>query len=138
MIKIQHKVNMEGLKAKGRENRATMQTEGELDWNKSMARGSMTSWKDEYWTIILSIPLIGCFIPKVAPHILKGFEVLQTTPNWYKAAVGLAIAASFGYRKFADWNMRRVMVNGGGPSPSKKHPPVEPPDAVDDVIDARP
>ena len=30
------------------------------DWEKIMAQGSQSSWKDEYFVIILSLPLILC------------------------------------------------------------------------------
>ena len=33
------------------------------DWERMMAQGSQSSWKDEYFVIILSIPLILCWIP---------------------------------------------------------------------------
>lgn len=138
MIKIQHRVNMEGLKAKGKETRMLLETEEHMEWNKAMARGSMTSWKDEYWTIILSIPMIGCFIPKVAPYIMEGFKVLSTTPDWYKAAIGLAIAASFGYRKFADWNMQKhLKTNGYFPKPPNHvEIPEEPTEEDEEIADA--
>lgn len=116
-MNAQHKIRMEALKHEGREARAMMDKEQEVVWDQAMSQGSMTSWKDEYWTIILSIPMIGCFIPKVAPYILEGFKVLEQTPDWYKAAVGLAIAAAFGYRKFADWQMKKITANGNGSGP---------------------
>lgn len=124
VMKLQHKTTMERIKIEGTETRALMDKEQEVAWDKHMSAGSMTSWKDEFWTIVLAIPMIGCFIPKLAPHIMKGFEVLQQTPDWYKAAVGLAIGAAFGYRKFADWNMRKFTnrqieyTNGDGPAPT--------------------
>ena len=33
------------------------------DWEKIMAQNSGSSWKDEWFVIILSIPMILCFIP---------------------------------------------------------------------------
>ncbi len=122
VMKLQHKTTMERIKIEGTETRALMDKEQEVAWDKHMSAGSMTSWKDEFWTIVLAIPMIGCFIPKLAPHIMNGFEVLQQTPDWYKAAVGLAIGAAFGYRKFADWNMRKftkrqIAYTNGGPDP---------------------
>jgi hypothetical protein len=126
VMQAQHKVKMAEIKIIGAENRAMLDKTQEVNWDQAMSQGSMTSWKDEYWTIILSIPMVGCFIPKVAPYILEGFKVLQQTPDWYKAAVGLAIGAAFGYRKFADWNMKKYLkqgANGGseGPAPKPEH-----------------
>ncbi len=36
---------------------------GEIDWDLEMAKGSTSSWKDEWLTILFSIPLILAFIP---------------------------------------------------------------------------
>ena len=36
---------------------------GELEWDLEMARGSQSSWKDEWLVILFSIPLILAFIP---------------------------------------------------------------------------
>lgn len=79
----------------------------EQEWNTIQAKNSNSSWKDEYWTIVLSIPMIGCFIPQLAPYIKEGFDALAGTPDWYKAATLTAIAAAFGYRKLIDYAKRK-------------------------------
>ena len=56
------------------------------------------SWKDEFLTILMSIPVIMCFIPPLADHALKGFEILEQTPEWYRLAFLGIVAASFGLR----------------------------------------
>lgn len=73
--------------------------EADANWDTIMAEGSQNSWKDEYWTIVLSIPAILAFFPGAVEYVLAGFEALNKMPDWYKAAVGIAIAAAFGYRK---------------------------------------
>ena len=73
----------------------------EINWDIEMARASATSWKDAYWTVSLSVPLVLCFFPEAAQYIKEGFQVLKASvPDWYVAAVGAAIAAAFGYRGF--------------------------------------
>ena len=44
------------------------------EWEKYQAQASVGSWKDEYWTIVLSIPAIMCFIPELAGDALEGFK----------------------------------------------------------------
>jgi hypothetical protein len=83
-------------KAKQRAKLKIIENEG--NWEQIMARGSATSWKDEWFTIILSIPLIGAFIPEAVPYIMSGFDALERTPEWYQWAVLAAISASFGLR----------------------------------------
>lgn len=72
------------------------QATSNIEWEKSMADASKTSWKDEYWTVLLSIPLILAFIPPAVPWIEKGFNVLAVVPEWFAISIGLAISAAFG------------------------------------------
>lgn len=68
---------------------------GELDWNQTMAEASNKSWKDEWLTILVSIPLILAF---TGHHdiVMRGFTALEAMPDFYKTAVGVVFAASFG------------------------------------------
>jgi hypothetical protein len=68
---------------------------GELDWNQTMAEASNKSWKDEWLTILVSIPLILAFTGNEAV-VTRGFAALETMPDFYKTAVGVVFAASFG------------------------------------------
>ena len=69
----------------------------EAAWN--IAQIANSGWKDEYWTIVLSIPFIGCFIPFLQGYIIQGFEVIKMTPPWYQYFVGIAVAAAFGFQQ---------------------------------------
>ncbi len=62
-----------------------------------------SGWKDEFWTLIIALPLVMCFIPGLDKYALRGFEVLEQTPEWYRWAVGIAIGSAFGVRKFTDF-----------------------------------
>lgn len=68
------------------------------DWESIMASASVTSWKDEWLTLLFSIPLIGAFIPKFVPTIQAGFAVLESMPEWYRITLSVIVAASFGVR----------------------------------------
>ena len=68
------------------------------DWERIMAEGSRSSWKDEWFVIILSIPLVLCWIPGAEGWVDRGFEQLNKAPDWYFYSLGLAISASFGVR----------------------------------------
>ena len=71
---------------------------GEIDWDLEMAKGSQTSWKDEWLTILFSIPLILAFIPGMEEVVANGFAQLQAMPEWYQYSLGVIVAASFGVR----------------------------------------
>ena len=71
---------------------------GEIDWDLEMAKGSQHSWKDEWLTILFSIPLILAFIPGMEEVVANGFAQLEKMPQWYQYSVGVIVAASFGVR----------------------------------------
>ena len=78
----------------------TQQT-ADIAWENLSITNS--GWKDEYWTLILSIPAIMCFIPGMDVYVRAGFSSLTDCPEWYQWAVGIAIGSAFGIRKFADF-----------------------------------
>lgn len=71
----------------------------EVQWNIKSLENS--GWKDEWLTIILSIPLVLVFFPMMVEEIMAGFAALEQTPEWYRAAIGVMIASAFGYQKIA-------------------------------------
>ena len=74
------------------------QIKGEIDWDVEAVKGSKESWKDEYLTILFSIPLLLCFLPFTVEYVERGFEALALTPDWYKYTLGVIVSASFGIK----------------------------------------
>jgi len=73
------------------------------DWEKSMAGASANSWKDEFWTIVFSIPLIlvfygAMFEPNIIERVNEAFKALESLPDWYQYLLFMAVSASFGIR----------------------------------------
>ncbi len=67
------------------------------DWEQIHAKGSQTSWKDEFWTIIFAIPLVLGFVGfEDVTH--KGFAALSAMPDWYQYTLVTMVLASFGIR----------------------------------------
>lgn len=75
----------------------------EANWDNIQATNAGTSWKDEWFTILFSVPLVMAFIPEAVPLVSEGFKVLEGMPDWYKAFLGAAVAASFGIRTLSKW-----------------------------------
>ena len=73
----------------------------DIAWEKTSLEQS--GWKDEYWTIVLSIPMILCFIPGLVTYVEQGFAALQNTPEWYRYVVGIAIGSAFGVKSVANF-----------------------------------
>jgi hypothetical protein len=68
------------------------------EWEKYQAQASVGSWKDEYWTLVLSVPAILCFVPPMTPYVMDGFAVLSKMPDYFKAFLAMSISASFGIK----------------------------------------
>lgn len=67
------------------------------EWDLAQAENAKTSWKDEWFVILLSMPLIGAFTG-FEGEIARGFQVLDSMPDYYKAFLAAAVAASFGFK----------------------------------------
>ena len=71
----------------------------EAEWDRIMAKASANSWKDEWLTILFSIPLVLVFLGDTGRDIVaNGFSALETMPDWYQYTFGVIVAASFGVR----------------------------------------
>lgn len=68
----------------------------DASWELEQIRNS--GWKDEAVLTVVSIPLVGCFIPAFADDILRGFEVLERTPDWFRWLVLIIFTAVYGIR----------------------------------------
>ena len=83
---------------KGKIKKSEAKAENAASWDEIAQTNSSTSWKDEYLTLLVSIPLIMCFIPSLVPYVREGFAVLDTMPTWYQYTFSVIVAASFGVR----------------------------------------
>jgi len=69
------------------------------EWEKLMAKGSQNSWKDEWLTVLFSIPLILAFCGDWGRHIVEqGFAALEAMPDYYQYTLGVIVSASFAVR----------------------------------------
>jgi hypothetical protein len=97
------KLDVELARAKAEADVYVKRETSEIDWGLIMAEGSKTSWKDEWFVILWSVPLGMAFIPGMAPYVRQGFDVLDASvPDWFIAGLGVMIAASFGVPKVID------------------------------------
>lgn len=78
--------------------------QNDANWESQMADASKDSWKDEFWTIILAIPLfmVGYAIAAndvtIIDRVATGFAALENLPEWYQYLLFIAISSSFGVR----------------------------------------
>ncbi len=78
--------------------------QNDSDWETKMVDASATSWKDEFWTIILAIPIfmVGYAIiandMTVVERVQQAFSTLNDLPEWYQYLLFIAISSSFGIK----------------------------------------
>ena len=70
----------------------------ESAWEIIHAEQTQAKWTDDWFSILLSIPLVGAFIPPLVPWIISGFEALDKMPEYYQYWLAVAILSSFGIR----------------------------------------
>ena len=74
------------------------------DWENKAIDASANSWKDEFWTLVLSVPIfmIGYSIvvgdPEIVVRVEAGFVALSNLPEWYQYLLFIAISSSFGIK----------------------------------------
>ena len=74
------------------------------DWENKAIDASANSWKDEFWTLVLSVPIfmIGYSIvvgdPEIVVRVESGFAALSNLPEWYQYLLFIAISSSFGIK----------------------------------------
>jgi len=75
------------------------QLTGEIDWDLAAIQATQNSWKDEWITLLFSIPLILAFCGDWGNDIVQaGFLALETMPTWYQYSLGGIVSASIGIR----------------------------------------
>lgn len=103
MVKAAGKVKIEQALVDGQIKRIQTAMDNDQQIDLMATRGMMHSWKDEWFTILLSIPVIMAFIPipEIQALVGEGFRILKNdTPEWYQYCFIGAIVASFGIRSF--------------------------------------
>ena len=74
------------------------QIAGKVKWEASAVDQMKGSWKDEFVLSALMIPAICSFLPFMQPHIERGFQILETLPEYYTHLLYLACSVSLGVR----------------------------------------
>jgi len=73
-------------------------------WEQRMAEASNTSWKDEWFTILLSTPIVSIIYgvvmndQEIIERVGLAFQQLNSLPEWYQYLLFVAVFASFGIR----------------------------------------
>ena len=78
--------------------------QNDADWESKMADATKNSWKDEFFSVILSLPLIAVAYSvamddrAIIERVNEGFAALSALPEWYQYLLFIAVSASFGLK----------------------------------------
>ncbi len=78
--------------------------QNDANWEAKMADASSSSWKDEWFTILLSLPLllIGYAVTvddiTIIERVKAGFQTLEELPEFYQYLLFIAVSARFGIK----------------------------------------
>jgi hypothetical protein len=97
------------LKGKAEEKKAIQQRKisqinNDADWESKMADATKGSFKDEFFALILSTPLIAVAYsvamddPQIIKRMNEAFSALNQLPDWYQYLLFIAVTASFGVK----------------------------------------
>lgn len=97
------------IKGKAEEKKAIQERklnaiQNDADWEAKMADATANSWKDEFWSIVLALPIMAIAYSvaiddlTIIERVKSGFEVLNNLPEWYQYLLFIAVSASFGLK----------------------------------------
>lgn len=97
------------VKGKAEEKKAIQERkinaiQNDANWEDKMASATDKSWKDEFWSVILSLPILAVAYSvatdndAVIERLNSAFDTLNTLPEWYQYLLFIAVSASFGLK----------------------------------------
>ena len=107
-----HKIEIKKIKQQGEIEITKARIGAELELAKAGQLADATwelesiknsGWKDEWFTILLSIPMMLCFIPGLDVTVLRGFAAIEQTPRWYQVAFLAVVGSAIGVRILTRW-----------------------------------
>lgn len=82
---------------------AAWKAKSDVEWDLEWAKQAGTSWRDEYLTVLFTLPLILLFLPWTREFALEGFNALKVfhpdAPTWFMAGNATVVAAAFGIKQ---------------------------------------
>jgi hypothetical protein len=99
----------EFLQGKAQEKKAIQERkinaiQNDADWESKMADATKGSFKDEWFALILSTPLIAVAYSvamddsEIIARMNEAFSALNALPDWYQYLLFIAVTASFGVK----------------------------------------
>ena len=94
------KANLKLVEAEAKATIMKSAATSEAEWEKLMAQNANNSWADDLYAVIFALPLVLAFAGDWGREIVQnGFTALDACPDWYKAALGIILSATFASRQ---------------------------------------
>lgn len=99
--KIEFAGRIEEAKAEGMIALLRDRQAADVDWEKLSIQNS--GWKDEWFTIALTLMVVAIFLPWTQETVIRGFGALEATPTWFQVSFLVAVGSAFGVRVFGNF-----------------------------------
>lgn len=78
------------------------QQDADIKWeNTALVNAGI---KDEAMMAVILAPMLGCFIPGLAPYIREGFQIMNDVlPAYWEYAFYSTVGVSYGLKKWTDF-----------------------------------
>lgn len=96
MTRIQAESDIIVAKAQAQIDREHATLEGALNWEIMSIKNS--GWRDEYVTVLFTLPYIAVFLPWTQDYVKVGFDYVGATPFWYQMVLLAIIGSALGVR----------------------------------------
>ena len=99
-VELESKIEVAKAKAAAKIDLYKSGVVGDIAWEKDSLDNS--GWKDEFWTIVSSLPLMIAWCAWTSAWVTEGFNTFAAMPDWYQIAFGICVSSAFGFKKFAE------------------------------------
>lgn len=101
LVKIQSEADISKAKALSATKMAENGQTQDYDLDRIAMQQMEKSWKDELVLVIFLTPMVMAFIPEFAPFSLRGFEIIEKMPEWYRYIIIGMVIVIYGLRGMA-------------------------------------
>lgn len=97
-VKEEGRISIERAKTEGQIAKMQAQHKAETDYDVEALRQQQYSWKDEWLTLVFTLPFICSFIPGIQEYVAQGWTYIPSVEQWYPILLVGIVASTFGLR----------------------------------------
>jgi len=110
---LAHKRRIKELKQEAEIKQIENEMNAMTDADSVAVEDGKKSWKDEYITLIVTLPVVGtmisaAFFPESLPNMVKGWKALELIPEWYVILYTIVVLSVMGARIFHKYVLPRI------------------------------